>query len=123
MNAETIAALEDHRCAATVAGDVEALAEIYADDLRYTHSHGGMDTKESMISNIANGVFIYRGIHRSDVVVTLFDSTAIVTGRARLELTAAGTDRTVHCRYTDVWAEVDGRWQFVAWQSTPVAAE
>ena len=122
MNADDISALEDRRCDATAAGDIAALADLYADGMRYTHSHGGMDSKESMMSNIANGVFVYREIHRSDVVVTMFSGTAVVTGRARLELTAAGAERTVHCRYTNVWAEHDGRWQFVAWQSTPVPA-
>ncbi len=121
MNVDDITALEDRRCDATVAGDLDALAELYADHMRYTHSHGGMDTKESMIANIASKAFVYREIHRSDVVVTMFGSTAVVTGRARLELTAMGTERTVHCRYTNVWADHEGRWQFVAWQSTPVA--
>lgn len=117
-----ILALEDRRFAAQIAGDRAALSELLADNLRYTHSNAVVDTKESYIESITSGTVVYRDARRTDVEVQPADGAAVVTGRAELDITARGADRTIVCRYTAIWAEVGGRWQFVAWQSTPYPA-
>lgn len=122
MDSVTILSLEDARCQAMVDGDEPAMRRLFADGLQYTHSYGVVDTKESLIGLITSKTLDYRGIHRSEIVVQITGSTAVVTGRARLELIAQGAERTVHCRFTVTWADLDHEPRFAAWQSTAVAS-
>src|SRR5688572_18249210 len=46
---------DDERVAATLAADRPRLTAIFSDDLRYTHSTGGVDTKASLIDAITAG--------------------------------------------------------------------
>ena len=54
-NGQAIIALDAKRMAASVAKDFDALNQIIADDLIYTHSSARMDTKASLIGNMKSG--------------------------------------------------------------------
>lgn len=117
-----ITALEDRRWAAQIGEDIATLEELYADELSYTHSNGHVDTKESYIKAIANKVFDYRGEERRDVAVTVVEGTAMVTGRIAIHVVAGGAERHLDARYSVIWVRRPaGNWQFLCWQSTPVA--
>jgi ketosteroid isomerase-like protein len=118
-----IHALEDRRWEAQIAKDLDTLAELYGDSMRYTHSNGMVDTKETFLAAIEKRVFDYRSQERTDVECSVVGDTALVTGRARFHVVVGG-DREVDldARFTVVWARVDGRWQFLCWQSTPIPA-
>ena len=120
LTVDSVTALEEQRCRAMEAADLATLEDLFADGLSYTHSNGSVDTKTTILASLGSGQLRYRSIHISERAVTVTGSTAVVTGRARLEITAAGTDRTVHCRFTDVWAQDGEVTRFVAWQSTPL---
>ena len=121
LTVDSVTALEERRCRAMEAADLSTLDGLFAEGLSYTHSNGSVDTKTSILASLGSGQLRYRSMHMSERTVTVTGSTAVVTGRARLEITAAGTDRTVHCRFTDVWAQDGDVTYFVAWQSTPLA--
>ncbi len=119
-----IEALEDRRWAALLTSDVDALGELLADEMQYTHSNGLVDTKASYIEAISNGGFDYRSEDRTDTAVTVIDDTAMVTGRCAFTVVVAGGKRTVDldCRYSTTWVRRDGAWQFLCYQSTPIPA-
>lgn len=122
--AAEIEALEDKRWAAQIADDYATLAELYSDSMRYTHSNGLVDTKESFLAAMENKVFDYRSQERSDVECTVIGDTAFVTGRARFTVVVGGGSREVNldARFSVVWVRDGGRWQFLGWQSTPIPA-
>lgn len=122
MTTDDILQLEDRRFAAQISGDGTALGELLADDLRYTHSNAVVDSKESYIESITSGRVTYRDARRTETDVRLADGCAVVTGRAELDVSTPMGDRTIVCRYTAVWGAVAGRWQFLAWESTPFPA-
>lgn len=117
-----ITALEDRRFAAQMASDGDALNELLADNLRYTHSNATVDTKASYIDSIVSGRVSYREVRRTETDIQLADACAVVTGRAELDVSTPIGDRTIVCRYSAIWGSVDGRWQFLAWESTPFPA-
>ena len=119
--AAEIEALEDERWAAQIAEDTDKLSELYSDAMRYTHSNGMVDTKESFLTAIEKRLFDYRSEDRSDVECSIVGDTALVTGRAQFHVVVGG-DREVDldARFTVVWVRQDGRWQFLCWQSTPI---
>jgi Domain of unknown function (DUF4440) len=119
---DTVKALEERRYAAMVAADGDTMNELFADALCYTHSHGGMDTKAEYIGNLTSGRAAYRSVHRMSENYVEYDNAVIISSRVQLEVTAGGIDRTIHAQATITWVRSGGRWQFAAWQSTPVAA-
>lgn len=117
-----ILALEDRRWAAQIGEDLGALGELLADEMRYTHSNGVVDTKTSYIKAIETKVFDYRSSDRTNTEVQLFGGAALVTGQADINVVTARGDMNLKARYTVVWAELNGAWQLITWQSTPLPA-
>ncbi len=122
MTPSDITQLEDRRFAAQIAGDGPALTELLADNLRYTHTNAVVDTKESYIESIVSGRVTYKDARRTEIDVQMADTCAVVTGRAELDVSTPAGDRSIVCRYSAIWGAVDGTWQFLAWQSTPIPA-
>jgi len=111
--------LDDRKWAALLGNDSDALADMLADDLVYIHSNARIENKASYLESIRTGVLEYRKIEISDQHGLVHGSTAVVTGRAEIELLAHGRDRRLHIRYCGVWvAEPQPR--LVSWQSTLV---
>lgn len=112
--------LEQRRWDAMIAKDTATLAELFADELSYTHSNALVDTKASYLRAIEDRTFDYRSVDRSDEQARIIGDTALLTGRARIEVVAGGRTVQLDARYSVVWVRRDGRWQFLCWQSTPV---
>jgi len=117
-----IRALEDRRYAATVAGDLTELGQLFAATCVYTHSNGSIDTKTSYFESLSSGRLRYRSMERLEENITVYDATAVVSARVRLEITPGGADRTIIGQATITWARTADGWKFVAWQSTPLPA-
>jgi len=113
---DEILELENRRIEAMTKGDTQALEEILADDLIYTHTTARLDTKASFIESIKSGRTNYKSVERKDVEVRQLGDTAVVTGHAKFHV----GDNTFEARFTDVYAKRNGAWQMVAWQSTRV---
>lgn len=120
---EDILALEDRRWAAQIGKDIAALGDLLADELRYTHSNALVDTKASYIEAIEDGVFDYRSAERTETEVQVIGDTALVTGRADINVVVGGgRDVNLRARYSVVWIDTGDRWQLLMWQSTPIPA-
>jgi len=111
---------EELRYAAMLAGDVAYLSEVFADDSIYTHSTGSADDKQGYLSALLSGAVIYRSIDRIEETVNMVDDAAIISGRIRLTVDVRRTRRTLESRFLSVWVKRGFRWQYVAWQSTPI---
>ncbi|MFD7407848.1 nuclear transport factor 2 family protein [Streptomyces sp. NPDC059866] len=111
--------LERRRWEALLASDTAALHELFADRMVYTHSNALVDSKSSYIKAIEDGSVRYVAVESTGEEVRVFGSTAVVTGRAVIDARTGGQDRRAVARYSAVWAETAGRWQFVCWHSTP----
>jgi len=119
---DEILELETRRYAAMRAGDVETLRDLLADDLVYTHSFGDRDSKASYLDKVAAGVFRYGEIRRSEEQVLIHGDSATVVGRMGADVHVAGTLRRLDNRFLAIWVRQGGRWQFLAYQPTPMPA-
>ena len=117
-NGQEIIALDKRRMEAMCRQDVATLNALLADDLVYTHSSARLDTKQSLIGGMESGTTVYSSIEPSDVKAQDFGNAVVLTGAARIRVTANGNPLDFGVRFTDVWVNQDGRWQMVAWQST-----
>lgn len=120
--AEVIGA-DAERYKAMVNVDVRTLSRYLDDDLIYTHSSAVVDSKQSYIDSIASGRVRYLRTDRSDLRVTPYDCTAVVSGRGDFKVTVEGKEMDVQLRFTNVWVKRDSQWQMVAWEATRIPAK
>jgi hypothetical protein len=115
---EALVALDDARVAAMKAGDRAALAAILSDDLRYAHSNGLVDDKESFVGLLASGETKYLGYEHVEREFTLAsEGVALMSGRVRIRAETAKGAVDALLSYLAVWRMEDGAWRFLAWQS------
>jgi hypothetical protein len=81
-----------------------------------------LDTKTSYIESISSGRARYLAMDMSDINVrALADDVAAIDARFEARVLARGNELNLKSRVLMVYARRDGRWQMVAWQSTPIA--
>jgi ketosteroid isomerase-like protein len=117
-NGQMIIDLDKKRMHAMAQKDIATLNALLADDLVYTHSSARLDTKQSLIRGMESGTTVYTAVEPSDVKAQDLGNAVVLTGVARIRVTANGNPVSFAVRFTDVYANKGGQWQMVAWQST-----
>ena len=118
VSADDVHKAEDVRYAAQMNDDFAAMEKLFADDLVYTHSSALVDTKQSYIDSMRTGAVKYVSMRRSDVAVRTFGCVAIITGQGNFDVRVNGKDISVELRFHSIWANRDGKLQFISWQAT-----
>ena len=114
-----ILALEERLRQATLRNDPNETDALLAGDWLNTNANGSMSTKAQLLALIDSFNFV--SIINEDVQVRVFSGLAIVTGRSTRQLRNNENMVTTNLvRFTRVYAELDGRWQVVASQATPI---
>ena len=113
-----VAAADDDRQAATIAGDRARLDAIFSDELRYAHSSGKIDSKASYVESLVTRGTVYESF---DYVERSFRPVApgivLMTGRVLIHSRNGEQKVALDLNFLAVWREENGRWRFVAWQS------
>ena len=113
--------LERRRFAAQVSKDYSVLAQLFADDLVYTHANGHRDTKASYIESIREGRSRYDQVDVEELLVRTYndEQAAVVNGTVRINLGpgADGQPNRVRIKYATVQIKHPGGWQVVLWHA------
>jgi uncharacterized protein (TIGR02246 family) len=123
---EEVRKVDDEMFQAVLKGDADTLDRIYADDIAFTYASGQIVSKAQAVADVRSGRNKLFKLDHDDVRVRAFGKTVVVTGRTQSTLACceAGAKPTqVHRRFTDVYEKLDGRWQLIAHQVTPIAGE
>jgi len=112
--------IDAERAAAFQTADVGRIARLLSDDLTYVHTTGIIDGKPSLLGKIKSGDLTYQSVKTQDVVARPYGTAGIVTGTAELHVLSAHQPKVIMLRYTATYVLHDGRWQLVAYQSTPL---
>lgn len=115
-----VTAADAERYSAMERGDIPMLAKYLGDDLIYTHSSALVDSKETYIDSLRSGKVVYKQTRRSDLRVSPYDCTAVMTGRGDFSVSIDGKDVEVQLRFTNVWVKNPEGWQMVAWEATRI---
>ena len=118
MSKDDILALEQRRFKAMIAGDAAELDRLLHRDLKYTHSSGAVDTKDSYTRGVREKLWDYRSIKTGNEVVSIYGDTALVHCRLQIDLKVKDVPRQVDSLALTVWIRDEGRWQVVAVHST-----
>jgi ketosteroid isomerase-like protein len=117
-NGQKVIDLDKQRMDAMAKKDLAALNTLISDDLVYTHSSARLDTKKTLIGNMEAGSTVYTSVVPSDVKAQDLGDTVVLTGSCKISVMSQGRPNSFGVRFTDVWANRDGQWQMVTWQST-----
>jgi hypothetical protein len=115
----------DHQFfSALIAGRVEDLDQILADDFVMIEVMGGSEvTKSSLLGAIESGQLKFEAVEPAEMRVRIYHTTAVVTGRTQMSGRFGETPFAVRSRYTHVYVEEQSRWRLVAAQGTQITGE
>ena len=113
-----VLAAEDRRYRAMVDGDLDALGELLADGLCYTHSSGSRDTKEEYLAKLRARYYVYRRAEHPVDRVEVTGDTAIVVGRMTAVVDVARVPKTLDNLALAVWTRAGGSWRLLAYAPT-----
>ena len=112
---------EEARVAALDSGDLGVLDRILADDVRYVHASGIVDTKASFLEAIRSGKLHYIEWRPNGLRVRLLGDTALVEGKYAVRVSDTRRQPepfNINILVLSVYVRRDGRWQQAAWEST-----
>ena len=109
-----ILALENKWNAAYERGDVAAMNSLLADDFIITVEDGSTFSKPGYIAHNGDSTVHVEISAMSDLRVRMHSNTAVVTGAYHEKGTSKGKPYEYRDRFTDVWMNINGRWQVIA---------
>ena len=113
-----VLAADKARVAAMQSGDRSKLGAVFSDELRYAHSNGIVDTKQSFIDILSAGKTKYVGYDYEEQDFTFpAPGIALMTGRAHVKAETEGKAMDAVLSFLAIWREEKGQWRFLAWQS------
>jgi len=101
---------------AVVSKDVVTIKRIFADDILTGNDDGAWLTKADLLKYTETDMPIDQ-VTSDEFKLRLFGTTAIVNGKSSYYAAGRKLGQNHH---TAVWLKRNGRWQVVAWQSTPI---
>jgi uncharacterized protein (TIGR02246 family) len=114
----TVLRLEDDWRVAKHKNDTAALLSLLASDVTFIGTSGSLRDRADYIASRATSSIPRASTYEySELRVRVLGPVAIVTGRAA----TTGQGVAFQARFTDVWAQREGRWQLVAIQRTDIA--
>lgn len=112
---------DDARVAAMLAPSREKLAAVLSPALRYAHSNGQVDDKESLIASLLDGSARYTKYAYQERTFSFpAPGIALMTGRFDVKAMVAGNAAESTIGYLAVWRLEQGEWKFLAWQSCKI---
>ena len=108
------------RFAAAMAQDTAALEQMLADELRYCHTTGAVDTKATLLDTVRTGRIRWLDMHPSGMEARVYGDVGIVAGEIRQTITVSGREDPIDLRIRtiDVYVKRDGRWQLTEFQAS-----
>src|SRR5712692_4274499 len=93
--------------------DIAAMDSLLADDFIITVEDGSTFSKPGYIAHNGDSAVHVTTSDMSDLQVRMHGNTAVVTGAYHEKGTEKGKPYEYHDRFTDVWMNVNGRWQVI----------
>ena len=114
INKDWVAALER--------GDTATLNLLMAEDCIFSYALDG-DDKAQFISDIEAGNLLVKTIKRDNVEVRIYGHTGVLLAYDTTEWWYKGHHMEGYYRIIHVYSELEGRWQIVAIQASPISAD
>jgi hypothetical protein len=94
--------------------DSLALRNILHPQLRYIHSSGKVDSRESLVATVTQGSTVYRTLEVFEADARQFGRTVVVTGKLHYGAENKGEPKTYDLLFTEVYCRVKKQWLLVS---------
>lgn len=122
--ASAVKAADLARGAALRAADTNALSKILADDFKYTHSNGYLETKAIHIKSFVDGLRYSRFETTNVVAHVITPDVVVLNGIIDQSKGVAGKNTDYHLLFHSVWRHQVNAWQLTSLQTAaPPAAK
>jgi hypothetical protein len=119
---QAVAAVEQRRIDALLAGDVAALDAIIDEHCSHVESNGVARTKAAFLADIARREFSFDLFEIEENRIRVFGDTAVVAGRYRNVARVRGYPLPLkRARHLRVYVNRGGHWKLLAHQATEIA--
>ncbi len=108
-----ILALEDKWNAAYKRGDIATMESLLAEDFIITLEDGSTSSKSGYIAHNGDPSLRVETTEMSGLAVRMHGNTAVVTGAYHEKGASKGKPYEYRDRFTDVWMNLNGRWQVI----------
>ena len=107
---------------ARIKDDLSILNQVMANHFMFTIAQGKFVTKHTDMTEHRTGTLKYVSIVDSDIRARVYGhgDVVILTGHRVAHVIVNGHPEPRNIRFTHVYAKIDGRWQVVAAQHTPI---
>ncbi len=118
---EELLKLENEFARAVTSNDADALDELLADDWVIVEPDGSFIDKARFLGVIKSGALSHESMESTDLRVSIYGNTAVVTGLTATKGKFMGQHFTACERATDILVKHTDRWQCVFTQLTRFA--
>ncbi|MEN3334690.1 MAG: hypothetical protein V7641_4055 [Blastocatellia bacterium] len=112
--------INDEWVAALVRGDTTTLNHLMDEGCIFSYALDG-DDKAQFIADIEAGELQVASLKREHVEVSIYGSTGVLIAFDTADWRYKGQHIQSHYRTIHVYAELDGQWQIVAIQASPIS--
>lgn len=117
---EQILAMEQRRCNALLAADVEALTDLLSDRLVFAHATAKYEDKQTLLAKMETGNIVYNTLEITETRVVDLSDTALLVSRLTADVTVGGQPRKIDNMTLSVWGKESGQWRLIAYQPTAI---
>lgn len=96
-------------------GNVDAVADLFDDDLVFIHLTGHITTKADWINQLRTGRFVYNKIVQKEASAKVYGNTAVLVGQATFTVNGGSVYKLV---YTEVYTKKNEKWKLVNLHTT-----
>ena len=98
--------------------DGAALTKLYHEDIRYGHSSGLVEDRNTAVNHVVTSKADYAAVDLIDTRVKVQGNMALVNGRVNFKQVTDGKVNDVRLHVLHVWVRTPEGWQMIARQST-----
>ena len=110
--------------AAQLAGDLSAIDRLLSDDYVGINMTGQVNTKAQLLSRMRSHTFVLSRLDLREMKIRVLGEVAIVTVRAAVQGTNAGTPVTGNFRYTRIYHRLpSGVWKITNFEATKLPSQ
>ena len=115
-------AVQLERFDAAISKDISRLERMVAEEVRYCHTTGAVDTKASYLETVRTGGIGWLEVSPIGMEARIYGDVGIIAGEVQQRITVAGRAEPIdmHIRTIDVYIKRGGRWQLTEFQASNV---
>lgn len=108
---------------ALLAGDPEALWELYAEDFRSHSLSGEVEGREAVLEAFGPGGVRFDIFEIEDLAAEVFGEVGLLTGLGSISGSYESAEFRHRVRFVDIYLWRDGRWRYYFSQSTEIVPD